>query len=77
MKTFVPKDIPSLIDELGGLTAAARFFNEEPQTVGNWRLRKSIPTKLFFQHEAALKTRAIEAPKELWGFAEPASGEAA
>lgn len=69
-------DIPSLIEQLGGLTAAARVFDEQPQTVGNWRLRKQIPARLFLQHSAVLKQQGIVAPSTLWGFDRQMSGAA-
>lgn len=75
MSTIEPADIADLIEKLGGVSAAARFFGEEPQTVWNWRERKSLPTKLFFQHEALLTDRDFKCPKSFWGFAEPVTSD--
>lgn len=69
-------DIPGLIKELGGLTAASKFFGEAPQTVGNWRMRDQIPARLYLQHSAALKKRGIVAPPSLWAFEQQVSGAA-
>lgn len=60
-------DIPDLIDKLGGLTEAARFFGEQPQTVWNWRDRQKMPANLFLKHHNALGQKGIVAPPALWG----------
>jgi DNA-binding transcriptional regulator YdaS (Cro superfamily) len=69
--------VDSIIEALGGSTAAAAIVGVGPSAISNWKTRGGIPSDKFMLVERALADRGKDKPSpNLFGFEMPSIVEA-